>query len=267
MSQAKSIALRIVLCFACVLLSFCGIRLAAPDAGDRGPSDSGALLAGGADAGPGDAGPMASGDGSSGTPIGGPCTGSEDCAPGASSGFCLTQSQAAEDGLSAPSGICTTLYCDPSNPTASCGSPAVCGSLGISKSSYCEAACQNTSACRNGYECVDGGCQPWPELIPDAGPFDAGAAPDAGSMDGGLCLAGGAPCSRTTDCCSGLCQDFQCAMGCASADGPCNNSSDCGCPGWSCVANICTVQCVASGGSCQNDSDCCGEICGGGTCL
>jgi hypothetical protein len=78
------------------------------------------------------------------------------------------------------------MTCDPSMPATSCGLDTICGGLLGSGDGFCELACGTSADCRNGFECIEGGCVPG--MTPTdggSGPGDAGAQPgDAGSERG-----------------------------------------------------------------------------------
>lgn len=103
-------------------------------------------------------------------------------------------------------------------------------------------------------------------------PTSVGAAQRCVSQQAGMaCLVDGEPCALPDECCGGSCVPegtaLRCGSGCRPEHARCTRSADC-CDGM-CEDGVCrgTARvCVPLGSGCETAMDCCSETCVGGTC-
>ncbi|MCB9599458.1 MAG: hypothetical protein H6720_03725 [Sandaracinus sp.] len=159
--------------------------------------------------------------------VGDACTTDEECPSG---NFCFQERFGGW-----PAGACVEFGCDPVGGTG-CGEGAVCVAAG-GGDGLCIAACTGASDCRDGYDCVEGGCRPGcddsdecsdgrvcnPAVGTCASPFDATLLGDTCSGSRRACLGG----TCLSEFASGFPGSYCSYLGC---DPAATDATD-GCPG------------------------------------
>ncbi|MGA9520148.1 MAG: hypothetical protein WBV82_01710 [Myxococcaceae bacterium] len=145
--------------------------------------------------------------------------------------------------------------CGPGTCAGCCTGDGFCVAPSLQDDFSCGLGGTTCAACLTGFTCEGGGCV----STSDPGPDDAGSKPDAGSTpdagtppDAGTKAALGAPCTSSSQCATGLCQQLgfnggYCTRSCQSA-ADCPSGSTCGSDPNGSATNICLTTCSSAGG-------------------